>query len=84
MDDGHLRSAVERLETALARVETALGKSAAHAGRRAQAQAAALKALEQRHLALRQVMTDSVRELDMLLVAAGERRNPETPSEPDT
>ena len=66
MSDDQLRTAVERLDTALARVEAALVRSAPGEKRKT----ATLAALEQRHAALRQVMTDSVRELDTLLAVA--------------
>ncbi len=66
MSDDQLRTAVERLDTALARVEAALAGSAPGA----KPETAALAALGQRHAALRQVMSDSVRELDTLLAVA--------------
>ena len=66
MSDDQLRTAVERLDTALARVEAALVRSVPGEKRKT----ANLAALEQRHAALRQVMTDSVRELDTLLAVA--------------
>ena len=74
MSDEHLRTAVDRINTALVRIEAALARP-----RRANApsysdQSSALAALEQRHAALRQVMTDSVGELDSLLAAAGGAR----------
>ena len=66
MSDDQLRTAVERLDTALARVEAALVRSVPGAN----PEIAALTALEQRHAALRRVMSDSVRELDTLLAVA--------------
>ena len=66
MSDDQLRTAVERLDTALARVEAALVRSAPGGN----PDIAALTALEQRHAALRRVMSDSVRELDTLLAVA--------------
>lgn len=66
MSDDQLRMAVERLDTALARVEAALVRPAPGAN----SETAAFAALEQRHAALRQVLSDSVRELDTLLAAA--------------
>ena len=66
MSEDQLRTAVERLDTALARVEAALARPASGA----QPETAAIAALEQRHAALRQVLSDSVRELDTLLAAA--------------
>ncbi|GAC1405725.1 MAG: hypothetical protein NVSMB69_04910 [Novosphingobium sp.] len=77
MADDHLDTAVERLDAALARIEAALvGQSS-----RPSADAVALAALEQRHAALRQVMSDSIRELDGLLAVAEPTALPESAAE---
>ena len=90
MSDDQLRTAVERLDTALARVEAALAGSGSAAGSGsgagsgsvpgAKAATAALAALEQRHTTLRQVMIDSVHELDTLLAVAEAAPPSEAPS----
>lgn len=84
MSDDQLRTAVERLDTALARVDAALAGSGSGAGSGsvpgAKAATAALAALEQRHTTLRQVMIDSVRELDTLLAVAEAAPPSEAPS----
>ena len=88
MSDDQLRTAVERLDTALARVEAALAGSGSAAGSGsgagsvpgAMAATAALAALEQRHTTLRQVMIDSVHELDTLLAVAEAAPPSEAPS----
>jgi hypothetical protein len=76
MGDHDLDTAVERLDAALARIEAALVRSTL----RPSPEAAALAALEQRHATLRQVMGDSVRELDALLAVA-EASPPVEPTE---
>jgi len=76
MRDDHLQSAVERLDAALARIEAALARKATMADGQPVADHAALSALEQRHAALRQVISDSVRELDSLLAVAETHAQP--------
>lgn len=76
MGDGQLRTAIERLDTALARVEAALVRPTLSIN----SEATPLLALEQRHAALRQVMSDSVRELDTLLAAAETAPKPVAPT----
>ena len=70
MADGHLDTAVERLDAALARIEAAMTRPPAGSAAQPLPDTVALAALEQRHAALRQVMSDSVRELDTLLAVA--------------
>lgn len=77
MVDGNLDMAVERLDAALARVEAALVRSAAGASAQPSPDALALAALEQRHAALRQVLTESVGELDTLLAVADNSLTPD-------
>ena len=77
MADAHLDTAVDRLDAALSRIETALAGSQTGATLQHSANAAALVALEQRHAALRKVLSDSVRELDTLLEAAEAWPQPE-------
>ena len=70
MADDHLDSAVGRLDAALARIEAAMVRPPAGSASQPSPDAVTLAALKQRHAALRQVMSDSVRELDTLLAVA--------------
>ena len=76
MGDAQLNTAIGRIDSALARIEAALNRTASAGMPPPTSEAAALTALEQRHAALRQVMSESVRELDTLLAAAEGMRAP--------